>query len=56
MNENLKTAVFILLVLLLVATGTMFEIYRWQEFQEVTGSEVGYWKWKFLFDNWGSKR
>lgn len=28
-----------------------WDIYRWHTFQEVTKSDVGYWKWKLVIDD-----
>jgi len=51
MKGNLKLLGLILLIIIIIALAFMFDIYRWHTFQDVTNSDIGYWKWKFLFDN-----
>lgn len=55
MKDNLKLIGLLLFVGCVIAAGIAFEIYRWHTFQEVTDSQVSYWKWKFIIDNNGSR-
>lgn len=38
--------IFVALIFLAV----WWDMYRWHSFQDVTNSDIGYWKWKFVFD------
>jgi hypothetical protein len=45
-----RLIVLVLFVGLLIYGGIRWDIYRWHTFQEVTKSDIGYWKWKFVIE------
>jgi hypothetical protein len=36
-------------VALIIYIAIAFDVYRWHSFQEITHSNIGYWKWHLLF-------
>lgn len=34
-----------------IALGVWWDIARWHTFQEVTHSDIGFWKWQFFFNS-----
>lgn len=55
MADNAKAFFLILLILVIIAGGIAFEFYRWQTFIDITDTEMGYFKWKFLIDGNGKR-
>jgi hypothetical protein len=51
MKDMMKGILIILFIGLLIFGGIRWDIYRWHTFQEVTDSDIGYWKWKFVIDD-----
>jgi hypothetical protein len=51
MKEKLIAWVFMVLIMGGVLTlGISWDIYKWHQFQKVTHSDIGFWKWHFLFN------
>lgn len=46
-----KVIAYLLALMIVMSIGIVWENYRYQTFKEVTKSDIGYWKWKFVFDN-----
>lgn len=53
-KERIATWAYVLAILLfvgsMIAIAIAWDIWRWHTFQDLTNSDVGYWKWKFLID------
>lgn len=50
MKDNLKIIGALLWVLLLVGLAIAWELARFHAFQEATGSDISYLKWKWLIE------
>lgn len=46
-----KTLLCVLLIIIVIAIGVKWDIYRWHTFQQVTHSNIGFWKWTLVFDS-----
>lgn len=51
MKKGIRPTAILLGAIILLILGGMFEIHRWHTFQDITHSDVGYFKWKFFIDN-----
>jgi hypothetical protein len=47
MWKAIKTLVMFLVIAFALIR---WDIYRWHTFQDITNSDIGYWKWKFVID------
>ena len=34
---------------ILITLGVSWDIWRWHAFQDITNSDISYWKWHFLY-------
>jgi hypothetical protein len=51
MREYGTSILIILAVIIILFLGYQVEIYRWHAFQQVTNSDISFWKWQLLFNN-----
>jgi hypothetical protein len=49
MNKMLIPLVIILFIALILYGAISFDIWRWHTFQDLTNSDISYWKWHLLF-------
>lgn len=49
MNDWIKTIFIFIFAGILITLGISWDIWRWHAFQDITNSDVGYWKWHFLY-------
>lgn len=51
MKDKLVTFGWLLLLLLIIAVVVGVEYLRWNHFNNVMGTDVSYWQWRFFFDS-----
>lgn len=50
-NDKVFGFIKVLVILLLISGAVAWHIYRWKVFQDVTQTDIGYFKWLFLIDS-----
>jgi hypothetical protein len=54
MKDKITLIGFALIVVAFIAAGIGWDVYKWKTFQEVTQSDIGYFKWKFVIEDGNS--
>jgi hypothetical protein len=47
--NTIRLLIVFMFIALMIGAGISYEIFRWHTFQELTHSDIGYWKWQFLY-------
>lgn len=50
MNDALYGLIIFIFVVALISLGVFIDIYKWHTFQEITHSNIGFWKWHIMFN------
>ena len=53
MKDKMMFVCFVIVLVLFFGGLIWFETLRWETFQDITNSEIGYFEWKLLIDNRG---
>lgn len=50
-SDKINTIILVFILVIIMSLSVALDVHRWNTFKDETGSEIGYFKWKFVIDS-----